>query len=511
MKGIPLRTALSLHCARPPAHGLPLLIGIFLLTGASSGQEPGRAVGTVYLRAGDTRSPLARVYVTARAVKGGPLLASFRTNRDGRYSLADLPRRRVVLSALRPGYYVQLSRGRNGSEIVLDCTSGCIETGLDFELVRGSVIAGRVVDTLGEPVGKAYVGARERGKTGQDFDSRGVTDDRGLFRLAGLREGAYDLIVKGRPAGAPQQLRAIDVHLAQGEQVDGLTITFGGQPSYRVSGTVSGLNLKKHDQLRVSLQSLLDSRRALWSSTTSGGSFHFDAVTEGRYRAAAVLNSKDIKKRTSRFLAIVQVNGDIEGLVLQPASMSTVKGRLHPIGGAPLPPRGVHFSSHDGFGDRWARVNRADASFEVEDLVPGSYTVRTRSSEVYVKGVRRGSRIASPDGVRLSSGTNRLDVVVAADHARVYGTVRKPQTSAPLPHAGVALDGRSGKNLVQADQQGRFLFEKVIPGEYRICAWADISPEDVDDDTNWEEAGCSNKIVSVDPEAEIEIDLRAAP
>lgn len=511
MTGIPLRTALSLHCARPPAHGLPLLIGIFLLTGASSGQEPGRAVGTVYLRAGDTRSPLARVYVTARAAKGGPLLASFRTNRDGRYSLADLPRRRVVLSALRPGYYVQLSRGRNGSEIVLDCTSGCIETGLDFELVRGSVIAGRVVDTLGEPVGKAYVGAREKGKTGQDFDSRGVTDDRGLFRLAGLREGAYDLIVKGRPAGAPEQLRAIDVHLAQGEQVDGLTITFGGQPSYRVSGTVSGLNLKKHDQLRVGLQSLLDSRRGLWSSATGSGRFHFDDVTEGRYQASAVLSRKGIKNRNTRFLAIVEVNGDIEGLVLQPASMSTVKGKLHLTGGAPLPPRGVQFFSHDGFGDRWARVRRADAGFEVEDLVPGSYSVRTRSSEVYVRGVRRGNRIVSPDGITLSTGTNRFDVVVAADHARLHGTVRKPQTSAPLPHAGVALDGRGGKNLVQADQQGRFLFEKVIPGEYRICAWADISPEDVDDDTNWEEAGCSNKIVSVDPEAEIEIDLRAAP
>ena len=49
----------------------------------------------------------------------------------------------------------------------------------------------------------------------------------------------------------------------------------------------------------------------------------------------------------------------------------------------------------------------------------------------------------------------------------------------------------------------------MIPGEYRICAWADIAPEAVEDEASWEQAGCADRIIPIDPASEIEIDLRA--
>ena len=116
-----------------------------------------------------------------------------------------------------------------------------------------------------------------------------------------------------------------------------------------------------------------------------------------------------------------------------------------------------------------------------------------------------------PDDVTVSSGTDRFDIVVAADHGQVYGTIREPRTRRPLPHARVALDGAAGKVLAQADQVGRFVFGKVVPGEYRICAWADILPDEVEDETRWEEAGCVHKIIPVEPDNQVEIDLTAAP
>ena len=95
--------------------------------------------------------------------------------------------------------------------------------------------------------------------------------------------------------------------------------------------------------------------------------------------------------------------------------------------------------------------------------------------------------------------------------AKFTGQSCAPTTGRPLPHGRVALDGDGGRLRVQSDQAGRFLFGKVIPGEYRICAWADIAPERVADEAEWERAGCENKIIPIDPDSEVEIDLTAAP
>ena len=87
------------------------------------------------------------------------MLVMMRTGRDGRYLLADLPRRRIVLTASRPGYYTHHAAGRSGSRVILDCSSGCATKETDFDLVRGGVITGSVVDKLQEPVDRVQVSA----------------------------------------------------------------------------------------------------------------------------------------------------------------------------------------------------------------------------------------------------------------------------------------------------------------------------------------------------------------
>ena len=92
---------------------LPLLGALFVgLCGVElhSAQVPLGVQGTVYLREAKTRKPLSRVYVTAHSLRG-QVLATMRTDREGRYLLADLPRRRIVLTALRPGYYTHRAAG----------------------------------------------------------------------------------------------------------------------------------------------------------------------------------------------------------------------------------------------------------------------------------------------------------------------------------------------------------------------------------------------------------------
>ena len=108
--------------------------------------------GTVYQRKGSSTAGLPKTFISARAVVNGELLAVTRAGRGGFYQLQDLPATRIVLTAFRPGYYTRLAAGRSSAEIRLDCSAGCAYSEVDFELVLGAVVTGRVVDGLGEPV-----------------------------------------------------------------------------------------------------------------------------------------------------------------------------------------------------------------------------------------------------------------------------------------------------------------------------------------------------------------------
>jgi hypothetical protein len=180
--------------------------------------------------------------------------------------------------------------------------------------------------------------------------------------------------------------------------------------------------------------------------------------------------------------------------------------------GAPLADGVIRFTSKDGFGYRWIRVQGADRPFELSGLRPGTYRVEADSMQFYVKGVKTAGKIESPNEVILSPGMNRLTVVVAADHARVFGIVRgAPETDQPLPQGRIALRGDRGTYSVQADQAGSFLFTRVIPGEYRVCAWTNLAPERVEDEMSWKQAGCQLRTISIGPSSQIQINLRAAP
>ena len=382
-----------------------------------------------------------------------------------------------------------------------------------FELIRGAVIAGSVVDHLGEPIDGVQVSVRPIHSATERRNVRdiaqGPTDDRGKFRLAGLSPGVYSVTARGNAPGLPRETLTVQVEVDESQQFDGLTITFGGRARFRVSGVLVGVRTENLGRARIRLEGAEGSDRDFSSIVGDDGTFRFRRVIEGRYVASAVVGREGSSRHRRHFLGLIHVRSNIEGLTLQPAATAALRGTLENAAKAASPLR-LLFTSTEGHGSRWLRVRGGEAHFELEGLVPGSYRIEARSSEVYVKGIRRQGKISSAEEVDLSSGPNRLDILIAADYSQIYGTVREPGTKRPLPHARVALDSDNGKISVQADQSAHFRFEKVMPGEYRICAWADMLIEDVEYETNWEEAGCANKIIPVEPESQVEIDLTAA-
>ncbi len=445
----------------------------------------------------------------------GELLAVTRAGRGGFYQLQDLPATRIVLTAFRPGYYTRLAAGRSSAEIRLDCSAGCAYSEVDFELVLGAVVTGRVVDGLGEPVeGVRVLVVKKGGGGGRGRAQRSpvrMTDDRGVFRVAGLGEGAHVVRAHSGRSGASRGAAEREIQLAEGEQPDEITLVLGAYSSYRIAGTVTGIDTAELPRLAVRLHAIFQSGRPISSPPRANGRFEFRSVPAGEYRISAVTTAKDNGERPRQYhLGEIKVDGDRAGLVIRPLATGAAQGTLRITSGPKPPWLHMFFQSNDGLGGGGVRVDNTDPRFQVPGLVPGSYRVRVSSSDLYIKSVTRGGDPVPANKIAIAAGENTLEIMLAGDHGQVYGTIREPGTGRPLPLARVALKGSRGLRSEQADQTGRFQFGKVIPGKYQICAWADIRPEAVADEGSWEEAGCSNKTIPVAAESDVEIDLTAA-
>ena len=151
-----------------------LLLIVALLPALPAAGASSWVQGTVWAHREETRRPLSKVYVAARSLRGR-LLASTRTSANGTFQLQGVPPERVILTAWKSGYYTDRAAQRSGKKVTLDCTLGCTQEAIDFELVRGAVLEGVVLDRRREPVERAQVSARRIGYARSGSTARSTT------------------------------------------------------------------------------------------------------------------------------------------------------------------------------------------------------------------------------------------------------------------------------------------------------------------------------------------------
>lgn len=139
-------------------------------------------------------------------------------------------------------------------------TEADVEVGT-FELDRGAVLAGRVVDSSGQPVARAAVRAVSSDTVSwfdeMEFDRgaitggerRDETDARGRFELAHARPGSFTLRVS-HAEHPPQALEPREI--GPGEEIDDLLVVLapGGEIQGRVSGAPAGEKIKVYARHR---------------------------------------------------------------------------------------------------------------------------------------------------------------------------------------------------------------------------------------------------------------------
>jgi hypothetical protein len=201
LASIVISLAVSAQQPSTPAPGMPAPGQVTPPRGLKPGQDPlkGTAILRGYVVAAETGSPVRRAMVRAFATTGGMGGGGVTsTDADGRFELRDMPAGSYNISVSKAGYVTMQygqRRPNQGGGTLLEVRDGQLVEKIAFSLPRGGVITGRVTDEYGDPIAGAQVNALQYRFMGGGRRltpaGGGSTDDLGNFRIFGLAPGEY--------------------------------------------------------------------------------------------------------------------------------------------------------------------------------------------------------------------------------------------------------------------------------------------------------------------------------
>ncbi len=161
--------------------------------------EPAIVEGMV-INAQNSRS-VPRAQVVLRRIRGPQASKSARTDGNGRFIFKNVDPGTYRLSAERQGFFSDSHK--RGFEPMFEVASGAHVKDMPVRLMPTSVIAGSVVDEYNDPVQNVEVRALSvhvrLGQISLAPEAAARTDDRGEYRIPGLRPGKYYVAAEYKP------------------------------------------------------------------------------------------------------------------------------------------------------------------------------------------------------------------------------------------------------------------------------------------------------------------------
>lgn len=308
----------------------------------------------------DNGGPLvrARIALLSASAPGRPLMTTS-TNAQGQYQLRDVPPGSYFVSASRAGYIEQQYGQRRARErgLSVEVKTGQTITRIDVALVRGGVIAGRVVDETGEPYPSLTVTAwqtrYQEGRRVRFPSAVDQTDDQGAYRISGLQPGSYFVSAassetwrnnRGESLGYAATYypgaaveAAQPIVLAPGQQRLDIEIALAAARTARLRGRVVRETGEPASGVAVSVATVIPgtgltiaNAAPVSANTSADGSFELSGIPPGHYavRSNAGGDSASVD---------VDVSTDIDNLLLVARSGSTVTGVVVTDTGDPPP------------------------------------------------------------------------------------------------------------------------------------------------------------------------------
>ena len=328
---------------------------------AQSTAKPATKGGSVSGRVTIKDKPAAGVLVALRKSEGGspPWEAAARaiTEQDGTYRIANVPPGSYNVSTTTPAYVAADKAGRKSVVIAEDEN---VE-GVNFSLIRGGVITGKVTDAEGRPVIQHNVelfmadAFEPRPQTPQQqrqiYPTRTVqTDDRGIYRAFGLTPGRYK-VAAGKGENSPMTsfsispitysqvfhpdakdpAKATVVEVSEGSEATNVDIALG--PTMQMF-TVTGRVINSETgapvpQIRFGLHRLVSDHveyMNLNAASNARGEFTIEGLTPGKY--GVFLFTDPANELRAEKITFDVLDQDVTGVTIKLARGATVIGQI---------------------------------------------------------------------------------------------------------------------------------------------------------------------------------------
>lgn len=422
----------------------------------------------------DSGAPVASAGVIIKNSRTGKVAVEAMADDEGRFSTSLLGSGEYLITVQRPGYLEARIAARVG---------GAREP-LIIRLVRLGAITGRVMDASGRPRRGARVLAMARAAGGGLRVAGGLgavvpVDSLGNYRLYNLPPGEYAVAVSERSLGLlvyPNNAQPEFFTVTGGEDhrgVDfivatGVLFNVRGKVEAPKPGLVFSVALASADQPAVATAVTMTSTEGSFRiDGVPPGSYHLFAVGPAMGRAAkgAMLASYPMFGRTRLDITSANVT-DITVLVGSGASARVrLRAELGGAGACPQTSAVTVTSIED-----WAAVldRRVEAAFdketEIPNLAPGKYQLT--ATELGTACYQTEDAVLDLTG----GGAGKATITVAA-----AGSIRGVLTGGKDVECEVVLlavkpsQGREAIQMALPDADGRFGFDGLAPGEYRIA------------------------------------------
>ena len=291
--------------------------------------------------------------------------------------------------------------------------------------------------------------------------------------------------------------QATTVEVAAGATVPGIDVTLGPSPVLKIRGRVTGFVTGSQATVALVARSGgMFVRTINKAASIIDGSFEFAGIAPGTYYLSAqdrsglstvpleiLVADRDIESLTLtltpsiRVSARITVEGTTQGA---PELFAGLVGTLQPDSGTPtgslgpfIVPRSTQFTSGNIM--VFSNVPAGGYQFNISQGV-----LRENGNRLHIKSVHLGREEVS-NTVRISpdAGQVLLDVVLTTQTGSVGG-VALGRTGDPAANATVVLvpaNARRRSALYQAvvtGGDGKFRFQEIPPGDYKLFAWDDI-------------------------------------
>ncbi len=421
----------------------------------------------------------------------------------GRFEFYGVPPGQYRLVSERTGYLKTYYGAHNtwAGGVVLTLQAGEPLTNLTVLMVEESAISGTVIaDEGAAEVWVRLLQQRYQNGRRQWVQVASVTcDSRGVFRMNKLAPGRYRLAAGAlrwetpRAAGQSPARESVTYYpsvadlasaepldLRRGQTISDLRLPLLKAPLVTVSGTIPRKS-PDADGLQIQLSSV--DLGILYGTVVTGDTFRVESVAPGSY----YLRAAEMRGAAVRLVAQQPVEvpaRDIEGITLDLDPSVGLQGTVRFAGNVPADAKlRVRLALAEAGRVYYKQAEvKVDGTFTIQGHFLGTYSFDVQGLPVgaYIKSAVYGGKDALGElNLARTGGDEKLEIVVGANAARISGVVRDEK--------GKALDGVVTLipdppqpqqtllyRLAETDEYGRFQFQGLRPGKYRLYAWEEF-------------------------------------